>query len=321
MTLSANPLVSIVTVTYNRRREVLDLLASLREQDYSPLEVIVVDNASSDGTADEIDQGFPEVSLIRNQENTGMVAYNTGMQLAKGKYVLFIDDDGLPATTDWVRRMAACFEENPKLGAIACQVRLVETGELAPDNPQHLHLEDASKGHASPGFVCTGAGVRASAIGATGGFPSYFFRSYMELTLSTKLWDAGWQVRYFPSLAVLHKKSLDAYRRARAFHYWALRNYYWYVWMLYPWPAILEETMHHVAHTYRSALQGEIAGRDWLRALVDAVRGLRLALKHRQPISKETLGWLHQLRGHDRPFFFSEVRSNRGWTNENEYQH
>lgn len=312
MTTHTRPPVSIVSVTYNRRQDVLALLAALREQDYAPFEVIVIDNASEDGTADQIAEQFPEVTLIRNQQNMGMVAYNTGMEMATGQYILFIDDDGLPAMTDWVQRMVACFEENPKLGAIACQVRLTETGDVAPDDPQHLCVEDAYGGCPCPAFVCTGAGIRADAVKTVGGFPAFFFRSYMEFTLSTKLWDAGWQVRYFPDLVVYHKKSLKAYQHSRAHLYWGLRNYYWYVWMLYPWPAILEETIHHLVHTLKSASQGDITYREWGRALIDAIHGVRTTLRHRQPISRETLGWLHRLRAHRRPSFFAEVRWDGG---------
>lgn len=308
MTTHNCPLVSIVSVTYNRRQDVLELLTALREQDYAPLEVIVVDNASEDGTADQIAEHFPEVTLVRNQQNTGMVAYNTGIEMAKGQYILFIDDDGMPATIDWVQRMVACLQENPKLGAIACQVRLTETGEVAPDDPQYLLVEDEFGGYPCPAFVCTGAGIRADAVRTVGSFPPFFFRSYMEFTLSTKLWNSGWQVRYFPDITVFHKKSLRAYKHSRAHLYWGLRNYYWYVWMFYPWPAVLEETAHHFIHTLKSAFQGDITCGEWGRAFIDAILGVRMTLRCRQPISRSTLGWLHRLRNHRRPPFFSEVR-------------
>ncbi len=303
-----NPLVSIVSITHNRCPDILELLVALGDQEYSSLEIIVVDNASSDGTAGEIARRFPDVKLIRNPQNTGMVAYNTGRQVARGEYILFIDDDGLPTTPDWVRQMVSCFEDNPKLGVVACQIRLAANQKLAPDSPQYLRIDDGFGGYPCPAFVCTGAGVRASALNSVGLFPSFFFRSYMEFTLSTKLWNSGWQVRLFPSIEVLHKKSPAEYSKSRAYDYWGLRNYYWYVWMLYPWPAVLEETIFHAIHSFKVALRREYSVKKWPRALFDAVAGFRVVASHRQPISRNTLGWYYQLRQHRRPSFFCEAR-------------
>jgi GT2 family glycosyltransferase len=300
------PLVSIVSLTYNRRLDVLDLLSALREQDYTNYETIVVDNASTDGTTESIREQHSDVNVIQNQQNLGMVGYNIGMQQARGQYILFIDDDGLPATTHWITQMVSCFEGNPALGAIACKIRLTATGELAPDNPQHLPLQQGLDGYPCAAFVCTGAGVRAKALETVGYFPNFFFRSYMEFTMSTRLWDAGWQVRYYPDIEVLHKKSPSGV--TRAYTYWGIRNYFWYIWMLYPWPAALEETAYHAVHSFKQVLKGACPPKVWWRALLDAVTDCPIARAHREPISRETLVRISRIRGHHRPAYFSERR-------------
>lgn len=82
---------SILIVNYNTRQLTLDCLRSVYDSEtvYS-YEVIVVDNASRDGSVEAIRAEYPEVVLIANQENTGFAkANNQGMAIAKGRYVLF----------------------------------------------------------------------------------------------------------------------------------------------------------------------------------------------------------------------------------------
>src|SRR5438270_7493649 len=90
------PLVSIVFLAYNRREELLVSLDHvLRRLDYPAdrLEVIVVDNASRDGTAEMVRDRFPEVQLIRTPENIGASAWNVGMTTARGRWRMILDDD------------------------------------------------------------------------------------------------------------------------------------------------------------------------------------------------------------------------------------
>jgi GT2 family glycosyltransferase len=93
---AAWPFVSIVFVVYNRREELAVSLEQVLEHlDYphDRLEVIVVDNASADGTAEMVRERFPAVQVIRNPENVGASAWNVGMTTARGDWRLILDDD------------------------------------------------------------------------------------------------------------------------------------------------------------------------------------------------------------------------------------
>jgi GT2 family glycosyltransferase len=90
------PLVSIVFLAYNRREALKISLHQVLEQlDYPAdrLEVIVVDNASTDGTTAEVRAAFPQVQVIRNPENVGASAWNVGMTTARGDWRMILDDD------------------------------------------------------------------------------------------------------------------------------------------------------------------------------------------------------------------------------------
>ena len=114
---SRAPLVSVVMLCWNRIDDVRESLSRLRLQTYSPIEVIVVDNASTDGTPEMVEQDFAEVRLIRMEENSGVAAYNVGFEEAEGEFIVILDDDSFPAE-EAVARMVGKFQANPKLARL-----------------------------------------------------------------------------------------------------------------------------------------------------------------------------------------------------------
>jgi GT2 family glycosyltransferase len=116
---NANSGVSIVIVVWNAKAYVLECLTSLREhcaQAYS--EVIVVDNASTDGTPELIAQMFPEFKLIRNSENLGFAkANNIGVSQSNGEFVCLVNSD-VKFTSDCISPMIAHMEKNPSVGML-----------------------------------------------------------------------------------------------------------------------------------------------------------------------------------------------------------
>lgn len=290
-----HPFVSVVSISHNRRARVANLLTALRRQTYPSFEVIVVDNASSDGTSSFIRSEFPEVRLIESPENLANYSYNLGVHAAKGKYILMMDDDGLPARRDWIARMVACFETNPRLGAVACTVRMQDTGRLAQDSPQFAPEGDADSGYLSPAYNGTGAGLRAAAIQEVGAlYPEHFFISCVELHLCTRLLEAGWEVRLFPNLEVWHcRPSGSSYHPT---NYYGLRNYFWYVLEFYPWPYVFTEILHEFGRCTKATLQGQVPFTRFLQAMKDTCLGANKAVTQRRPISLKTLKHLRWTR-------------------------
>lgn len=88
-----SPLISIIICTYNRKQFIAETLESVFHQSYSPVEILVIDDGSSDGT-DELVKSYKGKVRYFRQENQGItVARNTGCKLAKGEYITFQDDD------------------------------------------------------------------------------------------------------------------------------------------------------------------------------------------------------------------------------------
>ena len=107
---SPEPLVSVVIPTYNGGQWLLDAIASCFQHELTSLEVVVVDDASTDDTPDRVAADYPQVRLIRQPCNSGSGALgrNTGLEQARGLYVKFLDHDDLlePGTLLWEAQAA-----------------------------------------------------------------------------------------------------------------------------------------------------------------------------------------------------------------------
>ena len=89
-----SPLVSVVIITWNRKDDVLESVQSIYKQNYQNVEVVVVDNGSTDGTADALAQVFPAVKIVTLNRNTGVSeGRNLGVAAATGEVIFFLDSD------------------------------------------------------------------------------------------------------------------------------------------------------------------------------------------------------------------------------------
>jgi len=96
--MGQNPLVSIIVPTYNRKQELTRLIESIKQSNYpkESIEIIVVDDASTDGTYDVIKKGFPDIKVIRNaKRRMTSGTRNVGIKWSKGDYLFFVDDDNV----------------------------------------------------------------------------------------------------------------------------------------------------------------------------------------------------------------------------------
>ena len=297
MESSPRPLVSVISLTYNRKERIASLLRALQQQDYVPFEVIVVDNASTDGTAEMIRGQFPDVQVIESPQNMANYSYTLGAEAARGDYWLMIDDDGLPGQNNWITEVVKRFEADPQLGAVACTVRMQDTGRIAKDSPQFIPEGDGSRGYPCAAYNGTGVGLRAAAVRPLlPMYPRYFFRSYIELHLCTRLIDSGWKVQCFPEIEVWHCRPSGTSSPPLA-HY-GLRNYYLYIWNLYPRPYNLTETLHELGSRLKMTVQGKIPVGRMLKAWGAAVASAKDAFRSRQPVSQATVEHLRKIRRH-----------------------
>lgn len=187
-------IISYIIITHNRCQTLLANLARLERQTpwrRDRWELFVVDNASTDQTAEAVASWFPTVNLIARPTNEGMSARNHAIDAARGKYIVFLDDDSYPmgnALSDAVAYM----EEHPKAAALVGRVVLPSGDCEAP---------------AMPAVTLGGASVvRAEVLRKVGGFAPEFFRQAEEYDLSFRIWEAGYAIERFEDVLFGHDK-------------------------------------------------------------------------------------------------------------------
>jgi GT2 family glycosyltransferase len=202
--------VSFVIATRDRRDVLLQTLEHVWNCGLhrGQMEVFVVDNASTDGTASVVAERFPQVHLMALNENRGSCAKGLAVEQTRFPYVMFLDDDSWPLE-DSVSKMISRFEATPSLAAAGFMAHLVD-GRMECS--------------ALPGvFIGCGVGFRRDVLLRVGGLDTWFFMQAEEYDLSFRLANAGYQVRVFDDLHVRHLKTPQArYRGTTA--YYDVRN-------------------------------------------------------------------------------------------------
>lgn len=188
---------SFVIVNYNRKNEILLTIAKTKDIiGITPgeFEIIVVDNASTDGSAAAIKSTFPDITLIENPVNTGAPAWNLGFQQAKGKYFIILDDDshierGLEGALDYI-------DQNPQIGVLALNVK---GGAYETTTWKHLEEKD--------GFIGCGAIWRKELYDKIGGYADWIFLYTNEWDYGIRAMQAGFKVVYYEKCYVTHRAS------------------------------------------------------------------------------------------------------------------
>jgi O-antigen biosynthesis protein len=206
------PRMSVVVCTYNGSATIRGCLEGLARLDYPNFEVIVVDDGSTDGTADIVREC--DVRLIRT-ENCGLSsARNTGMHASTGDIVAYIDDDAYP-DPQWLTYLAATFATTKHAGVGGPNIPPSDDGSIAdcvanaPGGPVHVLLSDSEAEHI-PG--CNMA-FRKECLEAIGGFDEQFRVAGDDVDVCWRLRESGWTLGFHPAAMVWHhrRNSVRAY--------------------------------------------------------------------------------------------------------------
>jgi GT2 family glycosyltransferase len=231
--MSDEPLVSAIIVSYNVRTLLLDAVRSLFEHTGAPVEAIVVDNGSQDGSADAVSEEFSQAKVIRLAENVGFSkANNIGFHHAAGKFILLLNPDVL-LDAECVGRMADLLLIHPEVGAVGPRLRRPDGGldlaarrsfptprvalyrlsglsRLFPHskrfNQYNLGAERDDVPHEIDAGTAACLLVRRAAIDQVGFFDPDFFMYGEDLDLCFRIKQGGWKIHYLPSAGALHLK-------------------------------------------------------------------------------------------------------------------
>jgi GT2 family glycosyltransferase len=269
-----DPRVAVVVITHQRRNELLLALERLRALPEQP-HVVVVDNASTDGTAAAVRERFPEVAVVASPVNLGAVGRNVGVARVRTPFVAFCDDD-----TWWepgsLTRAADVLSAHPRLAVVTARIVVEPAGT---EDPIVAELRDSPirgatwlPGPALGSFLAGASVLRREAFLAVGGFSPRLWLGGEEELLAGDLAARGWELCYLPSLTVHHRASRarDPHRRRRD----GIRNTLWTTWLRRPLRPALRRTVHLLGTVPRDRVTAS--------ALLEAVRGLPWVLRERR---------------------------------------
>jgi cellulose synthase/poly-beta-1,6-N-acetylglucosamine synthase-like glycosyltransferase len=208
------PKISVVVCTRNGSRTIAQCCEGLAKLDYPDFEVIVVDDGSTDNTADIV-AGYA-VRLIRTRNHGLSSARNTGANAATGEIVAYIDDDAWP-DAHWLRYLALAFASGDYAGVGGPNIApptgsgTADAVANSPGGPIHVLLTDDVAEHI-PG--CNMA-FRKSSLRAVGGFDASFRVAGDDVDLCWRIQAKGWTLGFTPAAMVWHhrRSSMKAYLR------------------------------------------------------------------------------------------------------------
>lgn len=219
---------SIIIVNYNTRDHLAACLASLRKDESD--EVIVVDNASDDGSAEFVRAAYPWIKVVANATNSGYgAAANQGIALCSAPYVLLLNSDTL-LEPGVVPALGAYMDENPRAALVGPRLLNLD-GTLQPSTfsfptPWRVFLQETSLERGArfiplvkdrylrtwphdqpkrvPWVLGAALAIRTESFADIGGFDPSFFMYYEEVDLCYRLNTAGWEVHFTPAASVTH---------------------------------------------------------------------------------------------------------------------
>ena len=223
------PDLSIIIVSWNVRELLQNCLHSILAETNLTMQIIVVDSASTDGSAAMVAENFPQVELVACQENVGFPGGNNlGLERANGRYILLLNPDTV-VHGDALAKMVSYLEENPKVGVVGPQLlnedgsvqssrrrfptmrtAFFESTWLQPYAPQALlddyFVRDVADEETAVVEWLMGAClmIRQEIVAQVGGLDEKYFMYSEELDYCRRIHEAGWQVVYYPQAKVTH---------------------------------------------------------------------------------------------------------------------
>ncbi len=238
--------VSALIVSYNVKDLLLQCLESFYSSADVPVEAVVVDNASSDGSAAAVTSEFPQAVVMQESSNIGFGrAANVGLERCQGRFVLLLNPD-VTLEPRTVGRLADFMLTRPDAGAVGPRI-LLEDGSLDPDArrsfpvPSALFYRtvglsrlfpksprfgrynmghvDESEVHEMDSGTAACLMLRKAAVDRVGFFDPRYFMYGEDVDLCYRLKLGGWKIFYLPSVSVVHHKGAATHKVARKMLY------------------------------------------------------------------------------------------------------
>ncbi|MGH3049507.1 MAG: glycosyltransferase family 2 protein, partial [Gaiellaceae bacterium] len=309
---SAPPRVAVVVVNKNAGPHLARALECLELQTAPPHRVIVVDNASDDGSLDGLDERYPRFELVRSEENLGFAAGNNlAVRMCDDcEFVALLNPDAFPQP-DWLEALLAAADANPGHAAFGSTLVLAGDPGTSDGTGDSYHVSGVAwrRDQGAPAAsgrergetfsVCAAAALyRRAAFLAVGGFDERFFCYYEDTDLAFRLRLAGHACSYVPEAVAHHVGSATTGLLSPFTIYHSARNQLWTYVKNMPSPLLWLYLPQHVFVGFLTvvvaALEGH--GRAALAGKRDGIRALPRVLAERRQIQVSRTATAAELR-------------------------
>lgn len=300
---------SVIIVSYNSKRKLMTCLRSVIASLPEDSELIVVDNASTEGNAHDIASAFPEITLIRSQTNLGFAGgCNLGVQHARSKFLVFINPD-TSVERGWIESLLAPFERDDKVGLVTARILLMAEPDRLNTCGNNIHITGLTlcRGMGRPRdsypqieevSAVSGAAfaIRHELFEKLGGLDEEMFLYLEDTDLSWRARLAGYATLYTPESCVQHDYEL---RITRLKVFWQERNRYLMLLKSLRWPTLITLlpayllaeliTWSFVLLKDRASIMNKINAYGWVVANWRVVMRKRKATQALRAVSDRTM--------------------------------
>ena len=238
--MEVEKLLSIITINYNGLKDTCELIDTLPLNNET-IEVIVVDNASTQDEATELEKRYPLIIVIRSDKNLGFAGGNNlGIKAAHGKYLFFINNDAILPQPSALSLLITRLESSDQIGMVCPKIRFTwgkQPIQYAGYTPlSKITLRNKSIGfgeqdngqydtpHPTPYAHGAAMMVKREIIEKVGMMPECYFLYYEELDWSMMIRRAGYEIWYEPACTIFHKESQTTGQMSPLKTYFITRN-------------------------------------------------------------------------------------------------
>lgn len=300
------PRVSVIVVNYNGKGYLEGCLISLAKQTYPNYEIVLVDNASSDGSIEWAARHLPQAKILRNPHNLGFAAANNqAIASTQSEFVALLNND-VEVEPTWLEELTRGAELSPCIGMCASKILFYHHRDRIDSAGIEVDLAGIAWNRANGARDEGGQEVQEEVFGSSaaaalyrrvmleeiGLFDTDFFAYLEDADLAWRARLAGWRCIYVPRARVYHHHSASAGQLNPSKGFLLGRNKVWCIAKNYPtlpllllWPLIL---FYDLLSLLYSLSRGDL---DPLRGRMEGVRKLGIALAKRDRIQRRAHVW------------------------------
>ncbi|VVB56312.1 Glycosyltransferase AglI [uncultured archaeon] len=246
--MTLRPTVSIIVLNWNGKQYLETCLSSLLIQNYKNIEIIFVDNGSSDGSIDFVRTKFPGVIILGHNTNLGFAeGVNSGIRISRGEFIATINND-TQADENWINNLMKVIESDPGIGCCGSKMmryydrniidsagiiiyqngNAYDRGREEKDTGQYDIMEEIFG-------PCAGAALyRREMLDKIGLFDKEYFAYFEDVDISFRIHLFGWKCIFVPEAIVFHMHSATAKSSSPFKIFFIERNKLWNMWKYFP---------------------------------------------------------------------------------------